>query len=84
MTAYTLEPSFRPLDTDEQLWLEGYSTGQMAEACGITYRKVDLLVRAGRIRPELAQSSGSGSHRRFAPWQIGELTEIIEGERTHQ
>lgn len=62
--------------------LEAYSTHEIAEKAGITYRQLDYLVKQGRVRPEIQDCDGSGTQRRWAPWQVGEIVQLTEEART--
>lgn len=43
-----------------------YSTRQVCDAAGVSYRQLDYWCRLGLIRPALADATGSGSRRRFS------------------
>lgn len=48
----------------------GYSSSQVCDLTGATYRQLDYWVRTGILRPEYADAHGSGTQRRFAPEQV--------------
>jgi DNA-binding transcriptional MerR regulator len=52
---------------------QGYSGRQAAEIIGITYRQLDYWARTDLIRPSLADSSGSGTRRRYSYRDLLEL-----------
>lgn len=43
-----------------------YSTRQVCDAAGISYRQLDYWARLGLVRPSISDASGSGSRRRWS------------------
>lgn len=60
---------------------DSYTSHELADRAGCTYRKLDLLVRAGRISPAIEPGGGSGSQRLYGQWQVGELVQLIEEDK---
>lgn len=43
-----------------------YSTREVCDAAGVSYRQLDYWCRLGLVRPSLADATGSGSRRRWS------------------
>jgi DNA-binding transcriptional MerR regulator len=43
----------------------GYSTREVCDLAGVTYRQLDYWTRAGMIRPSIRNAFGSGHYRRW-------------------
>lgn len=63
METVTLE---RPPDGDEAL----YSTAQIAELTGLTYRQVDYYDRRGMFSPSHASARGNGTRRVYSAGDV--------------
>lgn len=55
------------------------SSSEIASRAGITIRRLDLWVKAGRVTP-IVNPGGTGRPRRWHPSQIGEIVEVRETE----
>lgn len=81
--------------TREQMQQEpGYSTTDVSDLTGVSYRQMDYWIRTGLICPSVHPAHGSGSRRRFseedfrqvrlvkamldAGWSLQKVREVIE------
>lgn len=56
---------------------EGYSSRQVCERTGLTYRQLDYWVRIGAIGPSISAADGYGSHRRFSDDDVRQIRVVV-------
>lgn len=60
---------------------EGYSTLDVCELTGASYRQLDYWIRTGAVTPSIATARGSGSRRLFSEADVAGVRAIVEARR---
>jgi DNA-binding transcriptional MerR regulator len=58
--------------------LPGYSSTQVCEIAGVTYRQLDYWTRTGIVAPSVQAARGSGTCRRYSDDDVAKLRSIVE------
>jgi hypothetical protein len=63
---------------DATALVEWYTTDEVANRAGLTFRQVDYWIRRGAIVPSLRSAHGSGTRRRWSPLDLARLRAIAD------
>lgn len=56
---------------------QGYSTREVADATGASYRQIDYWCRTGLVVPDFAEATGSGTRRRFSGEDLALIRDVM-------